>query len=67
MSIYEPIIFQHTPAATHDGDDIHTLLSQAGMAAFPYRNISQQEALAVQLTRWPLLVEILHASSEQEG
>jgi len=58
MSIQEfiaahPSTVLHTP-----DDDIRTLVHTIGLSDFPYRNIHQQERLAADLERWPLLREL---------
>lgn len=58
MSTHD-LIAPHLPCAPPTADDdIVSLASSAGLTAFPYRNFHQDEQLAIDLARWPLLAEL---------
>ncbi|MDT8896321.1 cellulose biosynthesis protein BcsR [Halomonas sp. I1] len=66
MSTHDLIIPHHAPVALRYDDDIQALLLKAGLTGFPYRNIAEQEQLAADLARWPLLAETTLARSEHD-
>ena len=57
-----PSTVLHTP-----DDDIRALIDTTGLSDFPYRNIHQQERLAADLERWPLLRELAGADTEVDA
>ncbi|WP_280563530.1 MULTISPECIES: cellulose biosynthesis protein BcsR [unclassified Chromohalobacter] len=64
MSIPDHTSTRHLVTAPAHDDDVRTLIDNAGLGDFPYRNIHQQERLATNLERWPLLSELANAGSE---
>ncbi|MDW5377125.1 cellulose biosynthesis protein BcsR [Halomonas sp. HP20-15] len=64
MSLQDLIAPRLPPAQSKPDDDIRALVDNAGLGDFPYRNIHQQERLAADLERWPLLRELAGSPAE---
>ncbi|WP_136069210.1 cellulose biosynthesis protein BcsR [Modicisalibacter radicis] len=67
MSLQDLIAPRLPPAPPKPDDDIRALIDNAGLGDFSYRNIHQQERLAADLERWPLLRELAASSAETDA